>query len=195
MSTIGEEDFREGMPFLGSRLWIDFVNSAPVALGDLIATPEGWRRWRAAAGLEMPAGGSGGGDDLGAVHELRAALARLFTVLATGAAPEADDVALVNRYLARAAVHPHLDLHGGALSVAPHAPREADALAAIALDFADFVTRHEPARLKHCSNPECSLVFYDTARNGARRWCSMATCGNRAKVRAHRLRATAVREA
>ncbi len=36
-------------------------------------------------------------------------------------------------------------------------------------------------RLRECSNPDCDLIFYDETRNGRRRWCDMATCGNRAK--------------
>src|SRR6266851_5443894 len=33
--------------------------------------------------------------------------------------------------------------------------------------------------------PACVLWFFDTTRNGTRRWCSMAACGNRAKARRH----------
>jgi len=36
-----------------------------------------------------------------------------------------------------------------------------------------------------CQNPACVLWFFDTTRNGTRRWCSMAVCGNRAKARRH----------
>ena len=32
-------------------------------------------------------------------------------------------------------------------------------------------------------------VFYDASRNGKRRWCEMATCGNRAKAARHRQKA------
>ncbi|HSG18327.1 MAG TPA: CGNR zinc finger domain-containing protein, partial [Anaerolineae bacterium] len=31
-------------------------------------------------------------------------------------------------------------------------------------------------------------LFIDTSRNRSRRWCSMESCGNRAKVRQHRER-------
>jgi len=34
-------------------------------------------------------------------------------------------------------------------------------------------------------------VFYDISRTGRRRWCDMATCGNRAKAARHRARARA----
>lgn len=181
-------DFRDGMPFLGSRLWIDFVNSAPVALGDLIATPEGWRRWCAAAEL-----GAGPSADLKAIHALRSALARLFECLLNGVPADAADVAAVNTVMARAASHPEIavDDHGVAVRTAQvHA---GDPLVAIVADFADFAAHFEAGRMRHCGNPECSLVFYDTARNGTRRWCSMAACGNRHKVRSHRARAATLK--
>lgn len=34
----------------------------------------------------------------------------------------------------------------------------------------------------------CGADFIDKSKNGTRRWCSMKTCGNRSKVRAHRAR-------
>lgn len=40
-------------------------------------------------------------------------------------------------------------------------------------------------RIKQCAHPQCVLWFYDTSKNGARRWHSMATCGNRAKATRH----------
>jgi len=43
-------------------------------------------------------------------------------------------------------------------------------------------------RLKVCANETCQLCFYDSSRNRSGRWCSMATCGNRMKGRAYRLR-------
>ncbi|MFG1185559.1 CGNR zinc finger domain-containing protein [Xanthobacter aminoxidans] len=190
MNTPQESDFRDGMPFLGSRLWIDLVNSAPAALGDFLATEDGWQRWLKAAGL--------GADAAPALRPqalaLREALSRLFECLRTGSKPKPADLDLVNALLAAGAPQPHLAWRGGALVVEEHPPESAGPLPTIAADFADFAARHEPARLRRCANPECSLVFYDTARNGTRRWCSMAACGNRSKVRSHRLRASAVTE-
>ena len=40
--------------------------------------------------------------------------------------------------------------------------------------------------LKLCADETCRSVFYDRSKNHSGRWCSMATCGNRAKVRAWR---------
>ena len=45
------------------------------------------------------------------------------------------------------------------------------------------------SRLKLCAGDDCGTVFVDTSRNRSAVWCSMARCGNRAKVRAYRGRA------
>ncbi|MFE1835904.1 CGNR zinc finger domain-containing protein [Streptomyces sviceus] len=42
-----------------------------------------------------------------------------------------------------------------------------------------------PDRIRSCAHESCVLHFFDTSRNGTRRWCSMATCGNRAKASRH----------
>jgi predicted RNA-binding Zn ribbon-like protein len=44
------------------------------------------------------------------------------------------------------------------------------------------------SHVKACEGASCSLLFADHTRGHARRWCSMAICGNRAKVAAHRQR-------
>ena len=45
--------------------------------------------------------------------------------------------------------------------------------------------RAHPDRIRQCANHECVLWFYDHSRSGQRQWCSMASCGNRAKARRH----------
>jgi hypothetical protein len=42
-----------------------------------------------------------------------------------------------------------------------------------------------PDRIRRCAHEACVLHFFDTSRNGTRRWCSMAACGNRAKASRH----------
>jgi predicted RNA-binding Zn ribbon-like protein len=59
------------------------------------------------------------------------------------------------------------------------------ALATAALDAALL----DRSRVRRCGNPRCILLYYDTSKNRARRWCDMAVCGNRAKARAHYHRA------
>ncbi|MEW2067911.1 CGNR zinc finger domain-containing protein [Streptomyces sp. NPDC007346] len=47
-----------------------------------------------------------------------------------------------------------------------------------------------PDRIRPCANDACVLHFYDVSKNGTRRWCSMAGCGNRAKAQRHYARRT-----
>jgi predicted RNA-binding Zn ribbon-like protein len=58
----------------------------------------------------------------------------------------------------------------------------------IAEALAKFVCEEDFARVKACEGHDCTLVFADHTRGQARRWCSMAICGNRAKQAAHRNR-------
>nr|WP_269328925.1 CGNR zinc finger domain-containing protein [Kineosporia babensis] len=43
-------------------------------------------------------------------------------------------------------------------------------------------------RLKLCHNPGCDVVFHDGSKNNSRAWHDVATCGNRANMRAFRER-------
>lgn len=54
--------------------------------------------------------------------------------------------------------------------------------------LARFVCDEDFTHVKACEGHSCTLVFADHTRRRARRWCSMAICGNRAKQAAHRNR-------
>jgi predicted RNA-binding Zn ribbon-like protein len=54
--------------------------------------------------------------------------------------------------------------------------------------LAQFVCAVDFSQVKACEGHICTLLFVDTTRGRARRWCSMAVCGNRAKQAAHRNR-------
>jgi predicted RNA-binding Zn ribbon-like protein len=54
--------------------------------------------------------------------------------------------------------------------------------------LAKFVCEEDFSNVKACEGPACTLMFADHTRGRARRWCSMAICGNRAKQAAHRHR-------
>ncbi len=59
-------------------------------------------------------------------------------------------------------------------------------LGPIARSAAELVTSTELERVGICADDRgCVYVFYDTSRNHSRRWCSMESCGNRAKARRH----------
>lgn len=59
----------------------------------------------------------------------------------------------------------------------------------VARAMADLICTDDFTHVKACEGPTCTLVFVDRTRGHARRWCSMAVCGNRAKAQAHRDRA------
>ncbi|MGW1200971.1 CGNR zinc finger domain-containing protein [Streptomyces sp. NPDC002536] len=59
--------------------------------------------------------------------------------------------------------------------------------------LAGVVSQEDFTNVKACQGSACTLLFADRTRSRARRWCSMATCGNRAKQEAHRSRAKAPR--
>jgi predicted RNA-binding Zn ribbon-like protein len=63
-----------------------------------------------------------------------------------------------------------------------------DALARLAEPIVESVAAGGTGRLRICANDGCRWVFADTSRTGRRRWCSMASCGNRAKAARHRAR-------
>src|SRR5262249_2562854 len=54
--------------------------------------------------------------------------------------------------------------------------------------LARFISTEDFSDVKACEGPVCTLLFADHTRGKARRWCSMAICGNRAKQAAHRSR-------
>ncbi|WP_037360066.1 CGNR zinc finger domain-containing protein [Amycolatopsis orientalis] len=62
----------------------------------------------------------------------------------------------------------------------PHARLAVEAV----LDWA-AIEKDLPGRLRACANDECQLFLLDRSRANRARWCSMAACGNREKVRRH----------
>ena len=61
-------------------------------------------------------------------------------------------------------------------------------LVPVAESMARLVSEEDFTYVKACEGHVCSLLFLDKTRRHARRWCSMAICGNRAKVAAYRAR-------
>jgi predicted RNA-binding Zn ribbon-like protein len=58
----------------------------------------------------------------------------------------------------------------------------------IAEEIAKLLCSEDFEYVKPCEGTTCTLLFVDRTRGRARRWCSMAICGNRAKQAAHRNR-------
>lgn len=58
----------------------------------------------------------------------------------------------------------------------------------IARAMAELVCNEDFSHVKGCERPACTLFFLDRTHGRARRWCSMALCGNRMKQAAYRKR-------
>ena len=54
-------------------------------------------------------------------------------------------------------------------------------LSPLAEEIAKFISSADFRYVKACQGQNCILFFLDQTRRHARRWCSMAVCGNRAK--------------
>ncbi len=68
----------------------------------------------------------------------------------------------------------------------PIYPTPRSLLAPIARTIGDLLMLPDFSRLRACEGADCTLWFLDVSKGNRRRWCSMALCGNRAKVAAHR---------
>lgn len=125
---------------------------------------------------------------------LREAIYRLFSAIAAVTEPPADDLAAVNAAIAGAMMHARI------VSVNGHFHREwaydgsalDGMLRPVAWSAAELLTSDLLHRVRECAGERCSWLFLDSSKNGRRRWCSMETCGNRAKARRHRERQQAI---
>ncbi|GAA0419060.1 hypothetical protein Acor_28690 [Acrocarpospora corrugata] len=103
-------------------------------------------------------------------------------------------VATINRTAAATPLTPELAADATTAGWAPPV-RATQALSTLAREMIELLSGPFSGRIRECASDNCPLVFVDTSRPGARRWCAMERCGNRHKVRALRARqATSVRE-
>jgi predicted RNA-binding Zn ribbon-like protein len=94
------------------------------------------------------------------------------------------DIDMVNLYAAIPDIPPALG--GGSRQAGRTRARTAQALSAMAREAVALFGDAGRERIRECAADDCAFVFYDESRSNNRRWCSMARCGNRAKVRRHR---------
>jgi predicted RNA-binding Zn ribbon-like protein len=121
-------------------------------------------------------------------RELREGIYRLVRAVMAGQPLDDVDVALINDFAARPDLSPQLRSDASAAIGIVGSPVDA-ALSTIARDAITLLTGPRTARIKECSKPECSLLFFDDSQSGNRRWCSMDRCGNLAKIGGYRKRA------
>ena len=167
-------------------LVLDFVNSLDLQpYREELETPAALGAWLAGREL-VPEGTRATAADLREARELREALRTLLA-----AHNDVDgDVAGASSVLDRVARKARLGVcfAGGELRLEPLAGGIKGALGAIVGDVARAMSDGTWPRMKACRADDCRWAYVDTAKNQSRAWCSMQSCGNRAKVRAYRER-------
>ncbi len=185
----------------GGALCLDFVNTwgnrgnpateRLLAFGSLLAfslqagvlgpADAGTLARRAARGPREAA------STLARARTFREALARLFRAKAAAQPSSAGDLEPLNALLAEASRHQRLEGGEGSFSLRWRdlaASLEAP-LWPVARSAADLLTSADLERVRECDAPDCTWLFIDRSRGRSRRWCSMESCGNRAKARRH----------
>src|SRR3954453_16670359 len=155
---------------------VAFLNTLDVGEGTAApASAQGWADWVRQQGLKGPVRDAGEGDagegDLELARRLRSDL----RALAEGRS--CAEVRSVGIQVALTA--------DGAVELSASSP-----VGLLAAAAAKVAIEGRLDRVKICPADDCRWAFYDTSRNRSRQWCSMEVCGNRAKARAHRERAT-----
>jgi predicted RNA-binding Zn ribbon-like protein len=200
---------RTSFAFVGERLWLDFVNSELSSRNtDALYDFESLVQWLEAASLldgeratgmrrraiQQPAGAAA------SLIDARRVRASLRTLAERGVSSERirlDALGEINRVLGRSAGTRRVDLRSDGSFVRSFVP-VGDAFAGLVIPIvesaADALIAGELARVRRCADSRCARVFFDTTKNGRRRWCDMSSCGNRAKAARHRdkVRATDV---
>ena len=132
-----------------------------------------------AAGTEM----------LSRLHRVRQAMRGVLEASASRRVPEASDLDEINRALRTHYIYELVPAPDGVSFDHRHQGDPVDgAIARLAESIARELIQGDTSRLRICENPQCRWVFKDTSRTGKRKWCSMRSCGNRAKVARHRAR-------
>jgi predicted RNA-binding Zn ribbon-like protein len=177
-------------------LCLDFANTrfwrGTPSPTETLGRPEDLLDWMEQASLPgviplratWPAAPDAATTALGAARGMREALYRLLAGTA-----EAGDLAALNAALAALPPRRRLEAETDGFSwlVEPDAGATGlpGPLAPVLWSAADLLTSPRRSRVHCCANPQCRWLFLDESRNGSRRWCSMAGCGNRAKAHRH----------
>ncbi len=189
------------LTLVGGALALDFTNTAA---GRDTASPA--ERLRAGADVVAFAAHAGGIDDATArrvgatladagalldhARTLRETIFRIGAAVAAGGQPSGGDLETLKDFarktMAAATLAPAGD--GGYRLDFSAAPAEAALLGPIAWSAIELLAGLNPARLKQCAGHGCGWLFLDLSKNNSRRWCDMATCGNRSKAQRHRER-------
>ena len=182
---------RAGFPFRSGRICLDLVATvAKRRLGDreLLPRPAELSTWCRVAGLPVPPDGDITPERLERTWALREAVYGLARARVDGTAHLSADIDLVNSAACLAAPPtPLLGPDGYTPLPRESAPPDA-ILALLARDAIDLFTGPYALRIRECIAHDCSLFFVDRSRPGSRRWCTMASCGEKASSATYRQR-------
>jgi predicted RNA-binding Zn ribbon-like protein len=119
---------------------------------------------------------------------LREAIYRIFSAVAHGRKADSNDVGILNQYLSKAMVKLEVQIAEGGYKLGWCNEELADKmLYPIAKSAAELLTSEHVDRVRECANEEegCGSMFLDYSKSHSRRWCSMESCGNKAKLRTY----------
>ena len=164
----------------------EFINTVDLRpYREELGTPAALEAWLRQRGLLAGDGGEAGEDDLRRALGLREALRRL--ALANGGGTVYPvDLAALNAAAQESGLR--VRFHAGGVRIEPEAGGVVGALGRLVAIVQGAMADGSWERLKACAADDCRWVFYDHSKNAARSWCSMRSCGNRAKAQAYRKR-------
>lgn len=127
---------------------------------------------------------------LGRAHLLRDAIYRASWQIANIDSPSADDLRTIMDHYVDAAAHARLIETDDGIdwSWSDVDTNLARPLWPVARSAVDLLLTGDRNRIKVCPGPgrppfSCGWLFYDSTKNGSRRWCSMSDCGAATKIR------------
>lgn len=125
-------------------------------------------------------------DLLKDLTELREAVHSVFSAIAGSAVPAQTARLRLEGYIVEAMSHSALSVEGRAparWTVCPEKAGSALVKDRLAIAASELLSQPIMSNVRECG--ACSWLFLDLSRSRSRRWCSMATCGNRAKAQRH----------
>jgi predicted RNA-binding Zn ribbon-like protein len=167
-------------------LVLDFVNTVDLRpYEETLATPEALGEWLAGRGLLEP-GSRVTAADLEETKRVREALRDLLAAQNDVPADVEKAGAELDDAICRAKLA--LRFHDCEMRLVPGVAGARGAVGKILAEVSDAMADGTWGRMKACRAEDCRWAFLDTAKNRSRAWCSMQSCGNRAKVHAYRAR-------
>jgi predicted RNA-binding Zn ribbon-like protein len=170
-------------PLIGEPLALDLVNtvaSPPGGQVDLLESADDLRAWLAAERDRLDI--TDGQIDLSAVRALRAHILRAVEAAHSSTPPPPEALRAITDAQRNAPAYQELGWSGQAITVTTRRPGDATAVLLAQLAEAAGILLASPAigLVRRCEGPGCRMLFLPA--HPRRRWCSPATCGNRARV-------------